>query len=106
MPVIMLREIAAEAALQTVESRYGRARLLYTSAVQFPLGQDLVNGKVHVFQLADGRVASAWRADDASGPQVHAVIHTGGIATPIDALRSVHLRQAYEVSSVRTGGEQ
>jgi hypothetical protein len=91
--LIRLLEIGWERARETVEARHGSARFLYTSQVHFFLGSgSLLMGSVHVFELGDGKMVSAWMADDPAfnGPRLHVVVHGNSIVTPVDAVRSLH----------------
>lgn len=92
-----LVEISAEVVRHALEVRHRcNASLHYTSPVHLMRGpSSLIEGKVHVFALTDcpgaaeASVWAAWAVDGAA-ITIHIVLHTGGIVTAVDAVRSIH----------------
>lgn len=90
-------EIAAVVARHALEARHRcNATLHYTSPIHLLRGPEaLIEGKVHVFVLTghphatEASVWAAW-AEDGAAVALHIVLHTGGIITAVDAVRSVH----------------
>ena len=91
-----LIDISIELARSHLRELYAcDAELQYTSTVHIVQGSSILAGRVHLFEISGHALAvraSVWASRPKRGGEttMHVVLHTKGIGTVADAVRSVH----------------